>query len=66
MGKEIERKFLVKDDWEDYPGLAYKHTIVQGYLASADVDSLPSSIRVRMITDLTPPNEDNKQNVTLL
>lgn len=51
MGKEIERKFLVKGDWENYPGLVSSGKFIQqGYLTDTDVDLLKSSVRVR-VTD---------------
>jgi CYTH domain-containing protein len=48
MGKEIERKFLIKsDDWHRYVGIPYKH-IYQGYIPTLN----NTSVRIRIINDL--------------
>lgn len=56
MGIEIERKYLIKDEfkdtWKEYPGVEKKFMISQCYLTPLDVDVLPSTVRVRYTEDL--------------
>ena len=46
MAKEIERKFLVKDDSYKYEAVSKKH-IIQGYLST----EIRATIRVRIVDD---------------